>query len=121
MVLNPQAVLSAVVRAAEDKRAHDIVVLDIRGLSVIADYFVIASGQSKTHVQAIAGYVREKLEERGIRALRCEGLKEGSWVLLDYGDVVVHFFLDAERRFYNLERLWGDAKKVDVLVHTAGL
>ncbi len=121
MSLNPQAVLSAVVRAAGDKKAQDIAVLDIRGLSVIADYFVIVSGLSKTHVQAIAGYVQEKLEERGITALRCEGLKEGRWVLLDYGDVVVHVFLDAERRFYNLERLWGDAKKVNMLVHTANL
>ena len=115
MSLNPQEVVSIAVQAAEDKKAWDVTVLDIREVSVIADYFVICSGRSSTHVQAVAGNIREKLAEKGLPALRREGFREGGWVLLDYGDVVVHVFREAERQFYNLERLWGDARVVGIL------
>lgn len=115
MSLSPQEVVSIAVQAAEDKKAWDVTVLDIREVSIIADYFVICSGRSSTHVQAVAGNIQEKLAEKGLPALRREGFREGGWVLLDYGDVVVHVFREAERQFYNLERLWGDARVVGVL------
>jgi len=113
--LNPQEVVNIAVQAAEDKKAWDVTVLDIREVSVIADYFVICSGRSSTHVQAIAENIQEKLGEKGLPVLRREGFRECGWVLLDYGDVVVHVFREAERQFYNLERLWGDARVVGIL------
>ncbi|HEU4962673.1 MAG TPA: ribosome silencing factor [Bacilli bacterium] len=101
--------------AAADKKANDIVVLDIEGLSVIADYFVICSGNSSTQVQAIANGVKEKLGKRGIHLKAMEGYDEAKWVLLDFGDVVVHIFRPDEREFYNLERVWGDAKQLSIV------
>lgn len=110
MAISPQAMVNIAVEAAEDKKAIDVTVLDISGVSIIADYFIICSGRSKTQVQAISERIQEKLEENGVRARRREGFREGNWVLLDYADVVVHVFLESERQFYNLERLWGDAR-----------
>lgn len=101
--------------AVADKKANDVVVLDIQGLSVIADYFVICSGNSNTQVQAIANGVREKLAKRGIIIKSMEGYDEARWVLLDFGDVVVHVFRQEEREFYNLERVWGDAKQLSIV------
>lgn len=98
--------------AAADKKARDVVILDIQGLSVIADFFVICSGNSSTQVQAIAKEVREKLGKKNISCKGAEGLDEAKWVLLDFGDIVVHIFRQEEREFYNLERLWGDAQFV---------
>jgi ribosome-associated protein len=98
--------------AAADKKARDVVILDIEGLSVIADFFVICSGNSSTQVQAIAKEVRERMEKRNIPCKGTEGLDEAKWVLLDFGDIVVHIFRQEEREFYNLERLWGDAQLV---------
>jgi len=115
--LSPQAVVNVAVKAAEDKKALDITVLDIRKVSIVADYFIICSGRSRAQVQAIVGNIIEKLEEEGVFALRREGFREGGWVLVDYGDVVVHVFQEAERQFYNLERLWGDARVVGVPVN----
>ncbi|GIM48358.1 ribosomal silencing factor RsfS [Collibacillus ludicampi] len=100
--------------AAADKKARDIVILDIRGLSVIADYFVICSGNSSTQVQAIVKEIREKLEKRGLMMKGMEGFDEARWVLLDFGDVVVHVFRQEEREFYNLERVWGDATQLSI-------
>lgn len=117
MSLRPQAIVNIAVLAAEDKKAGDITVLDIREVSIIADYFMICSGRANTQVRAIVESIQEKLEEEGVTALRREGFREGGWVLLDYGDVVVHVFQDAERRFYNLERLWGDAQVVGIPVN----
>ncbi|HPZ43429.1 MAG TPA: ribosome silencing factor [Bacillota bacterium] len=117
MSLSPQALVNIAVQAAKDKKAEDITVLDIRKISIIADYFLICSGRSSTHVQAIVENIQEKLEEKNINALRREGFREGEWVLLDYGDVVIHVFQEAERQFYNLERLWGDAPVVGVPVN----
>jgi ribosome-associated protein len=99
-------------RAAEDKKAKDVIVLDISDISVICDFFIICSGLSSTQVRAIAENVEEKLEKQGINKLRVEGLQEGRWVLLDFGSVVVHVFQEKDREFYNLEHLWGDAKVV---------
>lgn len=117
MSLSPQAVVNIAVQAAEDKKAVDITVLDIREISVIADYFIICSGRSGTQVQAIVENIQERLEKDGVVTLRREGFREGNWVLLDYGDVIVHVFRETERQFYNLERLWGDAQVVGIPVN----
>lgn len=100
--------------AVADKKAVDVVILDIQGLSVIADYFVICSGNSNTQVQAIAKGVREKLAKRGIHFKAMEGYDDAKWVLLDFGDVVVHVFRQEEREFYNLERVWADAQQLSL-------
>lgn len=112
MPASPRALVTTAARAAEDKKGYDLVVLDIGKSTVIADYFLIVSGRSTTHVKAIAEHIQEVLAQEGIYALRREGYREGRWVLLDYGPVVVHVFLETERAFYNLERLWGDAPVV---------
>jgi ribosome-associated protein len=98
------------VEAAQDKQAQDVVVLDLRGLSDVTDYFVICHASSGRQVVAIAGAIEERLDrELGCRPSHVEGLRGGEWVLLDYVDFVVHVFLAEKRRFYRLERLWGDA------------
>ncbi len=98
--------------ACEDKKGEDIVILDIRKLSSISDYFVIVSGTSDRHVRAIAENVIDKMAEKKIKCTHVEGLAESLWALLDFGDVIVHAFHPETRRFYNLERLWGDAAEV---------
>ncbi|MFM7141012.1 MAG: ribosome silencing factor [Alphaproteobacteria bacterium] len=100
--------------AALDKKATDVVLLDVRGLTSIVDWFVIASGRSDTQVRAIAESVEEACRGLGRRPLWVEGLRHGQWVLLDYGDVVVHVFYGPVREFYDLERLWAKAPRVDV-------
>lgn len=99
-------------RAAElllDRKAQDVVLLDLRGLSTATDFFLIASGRSDTHVSAIADHVLEELRRAGARPVGTEGLRAGRWVLLDYFDFVIHVFHPDARDFYQLERLWGDA------------
>ncbi|MBM7855689.1 ribosome-associated protein [Desulfohalotomaculum tongense] len=112
MNLSIQQMVDEACRAAEEKKAHDIVVLDISGVSVICDYFIICSANSTTQVKAIAENIQDKMARQGVALKHREGLREGNWVLLDYGDVVVHIFREKERHFYNLERLWGDAEVV---------
>jgi ribosome-associated protein len=98
-------------RSAVDKKAYDLVVLDTAKLTSIADYFVICTGRSDTQVQAIANAVTEHLGALGVKALSSEGLERGQWVLIDYGDVVVHVFQAPVREFYDLERLWAKAPR----------
>ncbi|KKB36399.1 ribosome silencing factor [Bacillus thermotolerans] len=107
-------ILQAAVEAADDKKAENIVVLDMHGISLIADYFMICHGNSDKQVQAIAREVKEEAEKQGAYVKRMEGFDEARWVLIDLGDVVVHVFHRDERVYYNLERLWGDAPEVDV-------
>lgn len=95
---------------AADKKALDITILDIREISTLADYFVICSGASGIQVKSIADGVRKGLQKAGYDLGHMEGYREEKWILLDYRDVVVHIFLSREREFYNLEKLWGDAK-----------
>lgn len=97
---------------ASELKATDIVVLDLRGVTDMTDYFVIASGTSDTHVRAIAGHVEEGLQKAGITTSMTEGLTQGRWALLDYADCVIHVFHPALRQYYQLERLWSDAKPV---------
>ena len=104
----------AAVRAAEEKKAKDVKAIDIRGLSAVTDYMIIATGSSDTNVRAIAEGVREKLLEKGERPFSVEGVQEGSWVLLDYVDFVVHVFHSEKRVYFGLEELWADAKLVPV-------
>lgn len=105
------AVLAA--REAVEKKAKDVVVIDLRGLSSVTDYYVICTGDSDIQVQSIARHLKEKLTEAGLDLLRMEGYQEAQWVLLDFGDVVVHVFYQEARSFYCLERLWGDAPQVN--------
>jgi ribosome-associated protein len=101
--------LAWAVAACAERKAVDGVVLDLRTLSDAADYFIVVSGTSDTHVRAIAEHVLETLQERGARAHHVEGLTSGRWVLLDFVDFVVHVFHPALREFYQLEGLWSDA------------
>jgi ribosome-associated protein len=101
------------VGAAADKKAHDIVVLDVSDRLVITDCFVIASAPNERQVEAIVDAVEEKLRERGVKPVRREGAREGRWVLLDFVDVVVHVQHTEERGFYGLERLWKDCPRVE--------
>jgi ribosome-associated protein len=107
--MNERELLMTAVKAADDKRAEDIMVLNMKGISLIADYFIICHGNSDKQVQAIAREIREKAAEQGIELKRMEGFDEARWVLIDLDDVVVHVFHKEERSYYNLERLWGDA------------
>jgi ribosome-associated protein len=101
-------------RAALDKKAADLTVLDVQGVSSVTDYFLVCSGKSATHVRTISDAIRQELKADGIRPLHAEGRAESGWVLLDYGDVLVHVFLEDTRAYYALERLWGDAPSVPI-------
>ena len=100
--------------ALSDKKAEDVQVIDISEISVIADYFVIATGTSSTHVKALADEVEAQLDEAGISVSHVEGYRSNSWILLDYVDVVVHVFSDEAREYYDLERLWQDGEIIDI-------
>ena len=91
------------------KKARDIVGIDLRGISSVADYFLLLSGSNKPQIRAISDNIEEKLAEQGLRPLRIEGYNDAEWVLLDYGVLIVHVFADEQRAYYNLEHLWGDA------------
>jgi ribosome-associated protein len=99
--------------AASDKKAFDPVVLDLRALANFTDYFLILSGTNVRQVQAIADEISERLKKHGTKAARIEGYNTAEWVLIDYGDFIVHIFEDKARRFYDLERLWREAPRVD--------
>ena len=101
-------------RALDDKKGKDIKVIDIHEVSVIADYFVIASGTNSNQVQAIVDNVEEQLGRAGFEAKQIEGNRNSSWILMDYGDIIVHIFSKEDRLFYDLERIWRDGKIVDV-------
>lgn len=101
-----------IVDAAADKKASDVVMLDIRELSVIADYFVVCTGGNARQINAIRSAVEDKMAELGVRQHGREGGAESGWILLDYGDVIVHIFGPMEREFYRLERLWSSAPTV---------
>jgi len=109
-----EKVMDAVVAAAEEKKAHDIVALDLRGVSLVADYFVICSGNSDTQVLAISTEIRKLANKLGLHVRGVEGENAARWVLIDLGDVVVHIFHREEREYYNIEKIWSDAKVVDL-------
>lgn len=102
-------ILEIAIGAASEKKAQNIVVMNMEKVFPVTDYFLIASGKSTIQVQAVADSIEEKMDQAGIPCLHKEGYREGRWVLLDYGDLVAHIFVDEERQFYNLEQLWASA------------
>jgi ribosome-associated protein len=104
-----QPELARTVELALDRKASDLLLLDLRGISTATDWFLIASGNSDTHVRSIAENVIDEMKKEGLRPSHVEGLRGGRWVLIDFIDFVVHVFHPAARDFYQLERLWGDA------------
>jgi ribosome-associated protein len=105
--------LKIAVKAADDKKAHDLVVLDISKIASFADYFLLCTGDSSRQMQAIADEIEEKLKAIGLRPSHREGYQNAEWILLDYMDLVVHIFSKDARFYYDLERLWRDGKKMD--------
>ena len=104
--------LDLYVKSALGRKALGLVVLDVRGLTSVADAFIICSGRSNRQVTAIAEFIQAELKKAGIKPLSVEGKKEGHWVLLDYGHVIIHVFYESVRNFYDLEGLWMDAKRI---------
>jgi len=104
--------LDLFVKAALGKKTIDLVVLDVRNLTSLADVFIICSGRSNRQVSAIAEHIQLDLKKQGIKPLRVEGKKEGHWVVLDYGHVIIHVFFEPVREFYDLEGLWIDAAPI---------
>ncbi len=107
-----RASVKAAVSGLLDKKAEKVVVLNLEGLSAMSDYFVLATASSQRQSQALADAVEKAMKDEGRRPLSVEGYQVGTWILLDYGDVVFHLFHEEARRFYGLERLWGDAPDV---------
>ena len=106
--------LALALDAAEDKRAVDVVVLDVSELTLMTDYMVICTGTSNVHIRSVADGVIETMKEHGYKGVRAEGYNEARWVLLDYGDVVLHIFAEDDREFYRLEEFWKGAPRLDL-------
>jgi len=100
------------VQALEDKKAEDLTILDISGVSVIADYFIIASGNNRNQVQAMADNAEEALGRAGYEPKQIEGYQSANWILMDYKDIILHIFSEEDRSFYDLERIWRDGKQI---------
>ena len=112
--MDSKELLETVVKAADSKRAEEIVALDVANVSLLADYFVIMQANSERQVKAIADEIEEKVAAASVQVRDIEGKNAANWVLLDFGDVVVHVFRTETRQFYNLEKLWAEAPLVDV-------
>ena len=107
--------IETIVKALDSKRAEDIQVIGLRGLTILGDYFVIANGTSTTHTKTLAEEVEYQLSEAGEKPARREGRGNGSsWIVLDYSDIIVHVFYKEARDFYQLERLWADGTRMDI-------
>lgn len=104
--------ISIIAKTCSDKKGFDIKVLDLKKLTPIADYFIIVSGNSTTQVTSISDEIEEKMEKAGYNLLGKEGYRSGRWVLLDFGDIIVHVFHREDREFYNLEKLWADGEEL---------
>lgn len=104
----------AAIQALEDKKAEDIRVIDISEVSVLADYFIIANGTNRSQIQALSDHVEEALGRKGYPVKQVEGYDTANWVLMDFGDIIVHVFDKENRLFYNLERIWRDGKAVEI-------
>lgn len=116
MILDSTQKALEIARIANDRGALDLVVLDMRGVMTITDYFVICHGRSKVHCQALAEHVEEQMDKQGVALKHTEGLRDGIWIILDYLDVVVHIFEEEARHYYDLRRLWMDAEQVETPV-----
>lgn len=111
--ISAKQLAQAAVRALEDKKGQDILVLDLDGLTTLADYYILCTGQSMPQLRALADAVDETLSRLGVAPRHVEGYPSASWILQDYGSIVVHIFRKDAREFYGLERLWADAPRVD--------
>ncbi len=112
---DPQQICRRIVEILDAKKATELTALHVTEQTVIADYFVLCTATSSTHVKALADEVEFRMQQSGVTLLRSEGAGADSWVILDYGCVMVHIFTPAARQFYNLEKLWGDAQAEDFL------
>jgi len=112
--LTSDGLVELAARTLVDNKGQEVLILDVRGLSSLWDFFIICSGGSKRHVQALAQHLQEALGQAGVKPLGVEGLEEGTWVLLDYVDVVIHLFTKPLREFYDLEGLWVEATRLSV-------
>ncbi|WP_423923486.1 ribosome silencing factor [Frigoribacterium sp. 2-23] len=121
MTATPRAIelLQIAAHAADSKQADDLVALDVSEPLPLTDVFLLASGRSERNVVAIAGEVEDKMLEAGVKTLRREGRAEGRWILLDFGDLVVHVFHDEDRQYYSLERLWSDCPSIPLELSVA--
>ena len=119
--MKPEELAETLDRLADDKKAVDIVVMDLMGLTDIADYFVIASGTSERHVRTITDGIREGMTDKEVRPAASEGYDEGRWVILDFQSVIVHIFLGSLRELYDLESLWLEAKKYRIKKEKKGV
>lgn len=103
-----------IVRTADDRKARDMTLLDLRGLTLMTDYFFICCGTSSTHIRTIADRIRENMNHAGVGGIRVEGYDAAQWILMDYGDVVVHIMSPEQREYYDLEAFWKDAARVPI-------
>ena len=113
-MMTSNEIAEIIVKALDDKKGRDIKVLKTRELTVLADFFVICTATSTTHIKSLADEVEKVMKDRGEAPLRTEGYRAGGWILVDFGCVVVHIFTDEARKFYNLEHLWQDAGEKDI-------
>ena len=111
---DPKEKVSCCIQAALDKKAEDLVILKVTKLSSFTDFFLICHGQSTRQVRGIARYIEEKVGEAGFEPLGVEGYREGRWVLIDYNEIIVHIFQKSTREFYDLERLWIEAPRIEI-------
>ena len=112
--MTQQEILEIAVKALDSKKAEDIYVIGIKDLTIIADYFIIANGNSTTQTRSLADEVEFKLSEAGIKPKQVQGNNGSNWIVLDYSDIVIHIFYKETREFYNLERLWRDGENIDI-------
>ena len=110
--MNSKEFTEKICKVLKDHKAEDIVAVDVKEKTDVADYFVVAGGRSMTHTRSLIEHVEEEMEKEGVSPSRSEGVREGRWAVLDYGDVIVHIFNDETRLFYHLETLWDDGKNV---------
>lgn len=111
---NSKEMTTLAIKALEDKKGNDIRVIDIQDVSIIADYFIIASGSNRNQVQTMADNVEEVLGRAGYEPRQLEGYGTATWILMDYNDIIVHIFSEEDRLFYDLERIWRDGKNIDI-------
>lgn len=112
MMDQAKKMVKLVYEALDEKKGEDIQIIEIKDISIIADYFIIANGTNASQVDALVSNVSDKLAKNGYETKRIEGVRSASWILMDYGDVVVHVFSKEDRLFYNLERIWRDGKTI---------
>jgi ribosome-associated protein len=119
MTLNSKEKALKIAKILHDKKASDIKILELKDLTIITDYFVICSADSTTQVKAITEYIEETMADEGLKPFSIEGFNYAHWVLMDYGDVIVHIFIEETRLYYDLERLWLDAPRIQFETFTS--